>query len=838
VSEDRADPASLIDVYADVVPGPGQRRRGQRRTPTPTPERRGFEGPVELLPELRRPTRWAASDADVAAVIGRVDQELLARGWTTRDKERRRARTSAELLLDWLTGFDGDTWQQRWIASGLNDRGRDWTDAVEFDNLTGSARAKRTRLLEAAGALIVLDVIRPSYRWLYGFASRRTLEWTRADRDPDGFARLDAHTDTIPNFGDADRAPLIQQVTRILIHNGGTLDDITVDDCREAYAAQVGYAVQKRTLWYRVLLDAGFLPPDAPPSIFAASRTRQRSVTQLVDGYGIEHAAIRGLLIDYLTERQAELDYSSTAQLASKLALLFWRDLEIHEPGIDSLHLSDEVARRWKERLKVVRHGRRHVGKQREDPNAILIAVRMFYTDLNHWAIEYPARWARWAAPNPISSRDLIGQNKQKRRAKARMQQRTRELAPLLPTLVDAADQQRRHAAALLAAGRAACDGESFTVGDETLVRTVLAADPANGGAGRPGMVWALDPVTGQRRNVGFEEERTFWGWAIIEVLRHTGARIEELTELTHRSLVAYTLPSTGETIPLLQITPSKTDKERLLVVSPELSEVLAAIIDRVRNGNKQIPLIARYDHAERIHSPPLPFLFQRPWGLANAMISPSYAGTLIHRITETASITLNDGTPARITPHGFRRIYATEAVSAGLPVHIAAKVLGHDNLNTTQGYVAIYDTDVIEHHRAFIARRRNQRPSHEYRDVTDDEWDEFLSHFEKRKVELGTCGRAYATPCIHEHACIRCPLLQPDPRQLPRLQEIHANLHDRLTEAHTNGWTGEIEGLKINIAAAEQKLQRLTRDAMTPPSAPARSGDDDMVDHSGTTTL
>jgi integrase len=44
------------------------------------------------------------------------------------------------------------------------------------------------------------------------------------------------------------------------------------------------------------------------------------------------------------------------------------------------------------------------------------------------------------------------------------------------------------------------------------------------------------------------------------------------------------------------------------------------------------------------------------------------------------------DGTHARVTPHDFRRIYATDAVSAGLPVHIAAKILGHANLNTTQG--------------------------------------------------------------------------------------------------------------------------------------------------------
>ena len=178
-----------------------------------------------------------------------------------------------------------------------------------------------------------------------------------------------------------------------------------------------------------------------------------------------------------------------------------------------------------------------------------------------------------------------------------------------------------------------------------------------------------------------------------------------------------------------------------------------------------------------------------------------------------TASgIVHTDGTPARITPHDFRRLFATEAVSAGLPVHIAAKILGHANLNTTQGYIAVYDHDVIEHHRAFISRRRSRRPSDEYRDVTDTEWDEFLDHFEHRKVELGTCGRAYATPCHHEHACIRCPLLRVDPTQLPRLEEIHVSLTKRINEAHERGWAGEIDGLHITLTAAESKIENIRR--------------------------
>ena len=49
------------------------------------------------------------------------------------------------------------------------------------------------------------------------------------------------------------------------------------------------------------------------------------------------------------------------------------------------------------------------------------------------------------------------------------------------------------------------------------------------------------------------------------------------------------------------------------------------------------------------------------------------------------------------------------------------------------------------------------------------DEWEEFEEHFDKRKVELGTCGRPYGTPCAHEHACIRCPMLASTRRMLPR---------------------------------------------------------------------
>jgi len=141
------------------------------------------------------------------------------------------------------------------------------------------------------------------------------------------------------------------------------------------------------------------------------------------------------------------------------------------------------------------------------------------------------------------------------------------------------------------------------------------------------------------------------------------------------------------------------------------------------------------------------------------------------------------------------------------MPPHIAQLILGHNDINTTMGYKAVYPEEVIRSHRAFITRRRQLRPSEEYRSPSDTEWEEFLGHFERRRVALGDCGRAYSTSCIHEHSCVRCPLLRIDPAQRGRLKDIRDNLLARIAEAKREGWAGEAEGLKVSLGAANNKL-------------------------------
>lgn len=149
-----------------------------------------------------------------------------------------------------------------------------------------------------------------------------------------------------------------------------------------------------------------------------------------------------------------------------------------------------------------------------------------------------------------------------------------------------------------------------------------------------------------------------------------------------------------------------------------------------------------------------------------------------------------------------------------GLPIHIGAALLGHLNLQTTRGYVAVFEEDVVRHYHEFLARRRDTRPEGEYRLATAEEWGEFEEHFDKRKVELGSCGRPYGSPCAHEHACIRCPMLHVNPKMLFRLDELEADLELRKRHATTEGWLGEIDGLDLTLRLLREKreeAQRLT---------------------------
>lgn len=316
--------------------------------------------------------------------------------------------------------------------------------------------------------------------------------------------------------------------------------------------------------------------------------------------------------------------------------------------------------------------------------------------------------------------------------------------------------------------------------------------------------------------NVTFAEDAAFWQWAAVETLRHTGLRCEELLELTQLSVRQYARPN-GEVVALLVVAPSKTDRERVIPMTADLFHVIATIIRRLTRDRHGVPLATRYDKFERITSEPQPFLFQRTIGQRTEVITPSALREELSKLSDSLAIDHPELACTRFTPHDFRRLFATDLVNHGLPIHIGAALLGHLDVQTTHGYVTVFQEDIIRHYQTHLAGRRAARPAREYRAATATEWDEFETHFDKRKVELGQCGRPYATPCEHEHACIRCPMLNVDPSMVGRLEEIRADLAIRGERARVEGWLGELEGIDLTRRFLDEKIADAHRIARRP---------------------
>jgi integrase len=763
---------------------------------------------AERFPPRAEQRSWPTTKRPLAEIMELVLASPLLRDLDERTRGHRV--DSLRALVDWLGSQPGTTWDERWHASGADDAlGSTWRDLV-VPIAAGGPRRIYDYLGSALAVLLCADVIRPSLRWLLASTTPRKLAVSlAATRDPKGFADLvlvlEQATVSVGTTG-----PALQRIAAIVVAKGGTIADITVGDCLQVQqVARSTFAEghYNSPFFYQLLHSMGVFGPDAPPSIRVFNTLGQRSAEGLVDRYNIACRPVRDLLVDYLRERQMRLDYSTLNSLSSTLANRFWADLERHHPGIDSLHLSTEVKTAWKRRLstKPIRANSQEVtasGVPRLNAMEILSTVRAFYLDIAEWANDEPARWAPWAVPSPIRSNE-ISHKKNLDNRKSRMDQRTRERLPVLPALCAAVDAERRTAAERLDAARGTSPGELFTTAGQTLRRSTQSKVAHT-------RIWAEDPESARRRDLTLEEHRAFWSWASVEVLHHTGVRIEELGELSHHDMIEYKLPESGELIPLLHVVPSKTDLERLLVISPELADVLSTIICRVRGEAETVPLVVAYDALERTWLPPMPLLFQRRFGAEHRPIAPQAIRHLLIGAAERAGISDASGRPLRFVPHDFRRLFITDAIMHGMPPHIAQLVAGHRDINVTMGYKAVYPEEVINGHRAFIARRRALRPSTEYRTPTEEEWNEFLGHFEHRRLALGTCGRSYATPCIHEHSCIRCPLLRPDPGQRPRLVQIEANLGARIDEATREGWPGEADGLRISRAAAQEKLAQM----------------------------
>ena len=172
---------------------------------------------------LRRPGRCSTS---MSPTPSRRSSTASPGRWPSAARTAGDVRRRSERLLRWLAGFDGNTWEQRWLASGADAAPRGWQQAAFPHH---NQQWQRYAVTGGLYHLIQARVLRPSYAWLLlcraGTALTRFLEVNAADQLP-GLRALPAYQQALVR----QRCDAEHCLARVMIRTGKPLDALTGEE--------------------------------------------------------------------------------------------------------------------------------------------------------------------------------------------------------------------------------------------------------------------------------------------------------------------------------------------------------------------------------------------------------------------------------------------------------------------------------------------------------------------------------------------------------------------------------------------------------------------------------
>ncbi|MFD0503471.1 hypothetical protein ACFQ0G_11975 [Streptomyces chiangmaiensis] len=268
---------------------------------------------------------------------------LAVEAWDGGTSTRQQRGMAARAVLDYLAGYPGLTWQERWEAGPVGQ------GLVNVNDLE-CRRSPSFKLTTGLRSLICLRAIQPSMlafrrHHMTSFASM----FIAAQSDPllDDFVKqVEVHQHTY-----AHRTEALFDLCALLAVQGVTLSDVTApallhfaQENRRAWSAvapgnKAGNRLRGQGVWH-VLQAMGHLPPTVPATMRAALMRGQKSIEELIDLYPIRNQAVRGLLIDYFNRRRADTDYGTWKNLVLHLAHHFWEKIERINPEQADLRIA------------------------------------------------------------------------------------------------------------------------------------------------------------------------------------------------------------------------------------------------------------------------------------------------------------------------------------------------------------------------------------------------------------------------------------------------------------------------------------------------------------------
>jgi hypothetical protein len=130
--------------------------------------------------------------------------------------------------LRWLSTFPGQTWQQRWLASGAEEHpGAAWA----YLPLEWLRRCRQLASYDptdlSAGLLMLIcgDVIRPGLDWMLTRTKPYLAATMAQTRDPEGFAQLRSRAEAEPASSGQDARIAETRIATLLAYKGGTISE-------------------------------------------------------------------------------------------------------------------------------------------------------------------------------------------------------------------------------------------------------------------------------------------------------------------------------------------------------------------------------------------------------------------------------------------------------------------------------------------------------------------------------------------------------------------------------------------------------------------------------------
>lgn len=183
---------------------------------------------------------------------------------------------------------------------------------------------------------------------------------------------------------------------------------------------------------------------------------------------------------------------------------------------------------------------------------------------------------------------------------------------------------------------------------------------------------------------------RTTMETAVIEIMISTWARVSEIANIKISDINGNRL-----------IVHGKGDKDREVFLTPKAQLAINKYLSDRQDSNPYLFPRAKYAGDVEKMTKGTRRMLQGEWYKRADMVGEGHRdmGTIestVRRLGKNAGV-------QNAHPHRFRRTGATMALRSGMPLITVSKMLGHENIGTTQIYLDISDRELEEAHEKWV---------------------------------------------------------------------------------------------------------------------------------------